>query len=87
MKAPKDILYDCCLAAKPLGEEFTDQELMRLGVTSDSLELRDLCNELARYFLISSKSQTQHGVTYRTRSKATALEYVNCSGEILYYVY
>ena len=68
------LLYDRCIAAKPVGGEFTDNELLALGVTDKLPELSDICNELLRTHLLSLKTQTQHGVTYRTRSKATAVE-------------
>jgi hypothetical protein len=72
-KAPKDQLYDRCINAKPIGSDFTEDELLAFGIAATQEELGALCNQLTSHHLLQLYNFKGGSVAYRTRSKETAL--------------
>ena len=75
----RDLLYDRCIAEKPVGEHFTLRELESFKIIEDAEELRQACQELmAHHLFILLKNSA-----YRTRKKEDAVKLLNLSQENL----
>jgi len=77
-------LYQACIAAgdNKAGKEFTIADLGKLNISTDDVELRDLCQSLLDLQLFVPYSK--RGVTiYRTRSAAVATKLSKLSGDVI----
>jgi hypothetical protein len=77
VKSKRDLIYDACMIAKPVGAEFTTAELLsfdNISIDEDSLGV--LCQELLDRHLFSPWLQRGQSTMYRTRSKEDALKSV-----------
>jgi hypothetical protein len=72
VKTKSERLYDRCLQAKPVRNDFTIQELEAFNITNREEELRDVCQNLIDSHLFSLWNQRGNTV-YRTRTKDEAL--------------
>ena len=75
----RDLLYDRCVATKPVGDIFTLRELEDFGVIDDAEELRQTCQELMDFHLFAMLNRS----TYKTRSKEDALKIAGLPQESL----
>jgi hypothetical protein len=75
VKNKRDLIYDACMLAKPVGAEFTTTELLSFhNITIDEDSLGVLCQELLDRHLFSPWIQRGQSTMYRTRSKEDALK-------------
>jgi hypothetical protein len=76
IKSKSNQLYDACVEARKVGEEWTIADMLELKVSSSADELRDLCQDLLDCHLLVPYSRRANTV-YRTRSKEEALKSVS----------
>jgi hypothetical protein len=74
VKRKCDLLYDECVAKKGIGEIYSPDELLSLGVTDDAEELAALCQELLDCQMFVAYTTRDRQLEYRPRAKEEALK-------------
>lgn len=72
--------YDCCLANKAIGEQFSVQELADLDFAKDEADLKSLCQDLIGHYLFTPLTASRTFL-YRLREKSTATKLAKLSLE------
>ncbi|KAE9980297.1 hypothetical protein BLS_008879 [Venturia inaequalis] len=72
--------YDACLAAKPVGEHFSVQELTDLNFAEDEKDLKNLTQDLVTYYLFTPLTASPTFL-YRLREKSIATKLAKLSLE------
>jgi hypothetical protein len=72
-KKKSSLLWDRCVAEKPIGEHFSVQELTTFGIADDQEELKVLTQELIDHHLFTPL-HLNRGFLYRARTKDVALK-------------